>query len=137
MKLLKKIVAGLLLLWGLPLSIWATVYTLDPNNSSEDKEGSIAALIFFGLPPVAISGLLIHSLYQQHRDSEQKSDSELEQLFLTEIQTNDGVISPVFFALKAELSIEDAKAYLDKKAVQLNGLYEVSESGGVIYRFLI
>ncbi|MEM9120170.1 MAG: hypothetical protein AAGD09_20130 [Cyanobacteria bacterium P01_F01_bin.56] len=89
------------------------------------------------MPPVAISGLLIHSLYQQHRDSEQKSDTELEQLFLTEIQTNDGVISPVVFALKAELSIEDAKAYLDKKAVQLNGLYEVSESGGVIYRFLI
>lgn len=133
MKLVKKIVAGLLLLWGLPLSIWATIDTFNPNTPAEDKQGSVAALIIFGLPPVAIGGLLIHSLRQQH----QKSDREIEQLFLTEIQANDGVVSPIVFATKADLSLEEAKTYLDAKAVQLNGLYEATDSGGILYRFPI
>ena len=137
MKLVKKIVAGLLLLWGLPLSIWATVEAFNPNIPAEDKEGAIPALIFFGLPPIAISGLLIHSLRQQHRAIEAKSDREIELLFLSEIQANDGVVNPIVFATKTDLSLDKAKAYLDEKAVQLNGLYEATETGGIIYRFPI
>ncbi len=137
MRLLKKTVVWLLLLWGIPVSIWATVDTLNPNLSAEDKEGALPALILLGLPPIAISGLLIHSLRQQHQASERKSDREIEQLFIAEIQANGGVVSPIIFATKTELSIEDAKTYLDEKAVQLNGLYEVTESGGITYRFPI
>lgn len=135
MRLLKKIVAGLLLLWGVPLSIWALTETFNPNVSAEDKEGAIPALIFFGLPPIVIGGLLIHSLQQQHKSSQEKSDREIELLFLQELQANDGVISPIIFATKTGLSLDATKIYLDEKAVQLNALYEATEQGGVIYRF--
>lgn len=137
MKWLKKTAAGLLLLWGVPLSIWAIADTFNPETSAEDKEGAIAALIIFGIPPIAISGLLIHSLHQQHQTVTQKSERELEQLFLTELQAQEGVINPIVFATKAAISLDEAKAYLDAKAVQLNGLYEVTETGGITYRFSI
>ena len=135
MRLIKKIVAGLLLLWGLPLSIWALTETLNPNLSAEDKEGALPALVFFGLPPVVIGGLLIHSLQQQHKSSQEKSDREIEQLFLQELQASGGVINPIIFATKAGLSLDETKIYLDEKAVQLNALYEATEQGGVVYRF--
>ncbi|NEQ46033.1 MAG: hypothetical protein F6K00_21820 [Leptolyngbya sp. SIOISBB] len=132
---MKKFAAGVLLLLGITLSLALIADILDPET---DRPGdSVAALVLFGLPPIALSGLLIHSLRQQHQANEQKSDREVEQLFLAEIQANDGVVSPIIFATKADLSIEDAKTYLDEKAVQLNGLYEATESGGITYRFPI
>ncbi len=137
MRLLKKMVVGLLLLWGLPLSIYCVVELLNPEVSAEDKQGAGAALVLFGLPPLAISGLLIHSLRQQHQASEDKSDREIELHFLTELQANNGVVNPIIFATKTDLSLEEAKTYLDEKAVQLNGLYEATENGGIIYRFPI
>lgn len=137
MKLLKKIVAGLLLLWGIPISIYAVVETFNPNVSQEDKEGAIAALIIFGLPPVAIGGLLLHSLQQQSKHETTKSERELEKIFLTELQENAGIINPIVFATKTSLSLDETKAYLDEKATQLNGLYEATETGGVVYRFPI
>ncbi|MGF1458614.1 MAG: hypothetical protein ACFBSG_06255 [Leptolyngbyaceae cyanobacterium] len=133
--MLKKFAAGLLLLWGLPLSIWAVADSFNPETSQEDKEGAIAALIFFGLPPIAISGLLIHHLNQQHQASQSRSQRELEQLFLAELQANNGTINPIIFATKADISLDDCKAYLDTKARQLNGLYEATDTGGILYRF--
>ncbi|MEL6398822.1 MAG: hypothetical protein AAFR26_07015 [Cyanobacteria bacterium J06626_4] len=135
MRLLKKIAAGLLLLCGLPLTLALTIQLLDPNLSSEDKEGSVPAIVLFGLPPIAIAGWLIYSLRQQHESAENKSDRAMEQLFLQELQANGGVINPIIFATKAGLSLDETKSYLDEKAVQLNALYEATEQGGVEYRF--
>lgn len=135
MKTLQKIIAGLLLLWGLPISIWAVVDTLNPRTAPVDKEGAVAALVLFGLPPVAVGGYFIHNLRQQHRATLQQGDRQLEQLFLAELQANGGIINPIVFATKAELSLNDTQAYLDQKAVQLNALYEATETGGIIYRF--
>jgi hypothetical protein len=135
MKWLKKFAAGMLLVSGVTLSLALIVDIVDPETDGTGD--SVAALILFGLPPIAISGLLIHSLRQQHQANEQKSDREIELLFLTEIQANNGVVNPIIFATKTDLSLDESKAYLDEKAVQLNGLYEATESGGIIYRFPI
>ena len=135
MRVLKKIAAGLLLLCGLPLTLALTVDLLNPDLSPEDKEGSVPAIVLFGLPPIAIAGWLIYSLRQQHESATNKSDREIEQLFLQELQANGGVISPIIFATKTELSLDEAKTYLDQKAVQLNASYEATEQGGVDYRF--
>lgn len=137
MKWLQKTVAGLLLLWGLPLSIWAITDTLNPDTPAEDKEGAIAALVFFGLPPVAIGGFLIHHLRQTHHTTEENSDRALEKLFLQELQEQQGLINPIVFATKTNLTLEEAKTYLDEKAIQLNATYEATETGGVVYRFYI
>lgn len=136
MKWLKKAIAGLLLLWGVPLSIWAVVDSFNPETPREEKEGAIAALVLFGLPPIAISGFLIHNLRQQHRTVQETSDRALEQIFLEELQANNGLINPIVFATKADLTLDEAKAYLDEKAVQLNALYEATDNGGVVYRFV-
>jgi hypothetical protein len=135
MRWLKKILAGLLLLWGLPISVWAVVDSLNPETAKEDREGAIAALIIFGLPPVAMGGWLLSSLRQQNTVSQKQKQRALEQQFLQMLQENNGVINPIVFATKTQLSLDEAKTYLDEKAVQLNGLYEATASGGIEYHF--
>lgn len=44
----------------------ATVEILNPTSSDQDRSGSAAALVLFGLPPTAVGGWLIWSLRQQH-----------------------------------------------------------------------
>ncbi|HEY9889284.1 MAG TPA: hypothetical protein V6D02_12845 [Candidatus Obscuribacterales bacterium] len=132
---MKKVLAGLLLAWGVPISIGMVVAALWPETPREDREGAIAALVFFGLPPVVTGSWLLHSTRQDTRAALAKSEHALEQIFLAEIQANDGVVNPILFATKAGISLTETKAYLDQKAVQLNALYEVPETGGVVYRF--
>lgn len=135
MKWLRKLIAGILLLWGLPLSLWAVLESANPEVDSEQRQGAIAALCLFGLPAVAGGGWLIYGLHRQHLASMQNDDYTLEQLFLQLLQENRGEIHPIVFATKAQMPLEQAKAYLDQKAQLLNGDYAVTDSGGIVYRF--
>ncbi|NER84895.1 MAG: hypothetical protein F6K42_36345 [Leptolyngbya sp. SIO1D8] len=135
MRWVKKIVAGLLLIWGMPISLMAIVNLVNPQTAAEDKEGALAALAIFGLPPIALGGWLVFNLRQNRQALLAQEEQELEQLFLQIIQDNKGVVTLVTFATQTNLSLEASKTYLDEKAIQLNGLYEVSEAGGIVYRF--
>jgi hypothetical protein len=53
------------------------------------------------------------------------------------LQSNEGNITAISFAIANELSLEEAKQYLDAKAVQLNADYKVTEDGGVSYKFYL
>lgn len=135
MKWLRKLMAGLLLLWGLPLSLWAVIEAANPEVDSEQRQGAIAALCLFGLPAVAGGGWLVYGLHQQHRAALQQSNQALEQLFLQLLQESQGEVHPILFATKAQIPLDQAKAYLDKKALLLNGNFEATDSGGILYRF--
>lgn len=60
---------------------------------------------------------------------------EREQLFLRLLQQGEGAITVTKFALSAQISIEEAKLYLDEKATQLNANFEANDKEGLIYRF--
>lgn len=135
MQTLKKILAGFFLLAGLPILLVGAADLVDHDSSREDKEGAIAAIGFFGLPSVAIAaGLLVSWRQQQQRQQQQLSLGQ-EQMFLQLLQQHNGAMTVVDFALAANIPIEDAKAYLDQKAKQLDASFEVSDSREVVYRF--
>lgn len=137
MQVVKKIFAGLLLLIGLPIVILAAVDLADPDEARESKEGALAAMVFFGLPSVAISTGLIFNLRQNHQRQSQQIGLLREQSFLQLLQQQHGEISAASFALAAKIPLEEAKVYLDEKAQQLDADFEVGDNREIIYRFPI
>ncbi|AFZ23155.1 hypothetical protein Cylst_0829 [Cylindrospermum stagnale PCC 7417] len=135
MKILKKIFAGSFLVIGLAILLLGTIDLMDSKETKEDKEGALAAMVVLGLPSTAIGAWIIWSLRQQHQQQLKQFNLEREQLFLHLLQQEEGEITITKFALSAQISIEEAKQYLDEKAKQLNANFEISDEKGVIYRF--
>ena len=135
MKTVKKILAGTFLTIGLAILLLGTLDLINPKKTSADKEGALAAIVIFGLPSTAIGTWIIWSLRQQHQKEIKKLNLEREQLFLRLLQQGEGAITVTKFALSAQISIEEAKLYLDEKATQLNAHFEASDKEGLIYRF--
>ncbi|MEI6443281.1 MAG: hypothetical protein WCO29_09195 [Nostocales cyanobacterium ELA583] len=135
MKTFKKILAGSFLTIGLAILLLGTLDLIDSKKSSADKEGSLAALVLFGLPSTAIGTWIIWSLHQQHEKQVKQLNFAREQLFLRLLQQESGELTVIKFALSAQISIEEAKLYLDEKAKQLNANFEASDKEGIIYKF--
>ncbi|WP_204103299.1 MULTISPECIES: hypothetical protein [Spirulina sp. CCY15215] len=135
MKTLKKIVAGICLTFGIGLSILMLADMINSENSSEDKGDAFAALMLLGLPTVVLGGGLVWNLQHQHRQMTQKLLLQQEQLFLALLQKQEGRITEIEFATEAKISLEEAKVYLDRKATALNGDFEETEKGAIIYQF--
>ena len=95
----------------------------------------MAALMLVGLPLTGVGTWLTLNLRHQHQKQEQKFDLAQEQLFLSLLQQHDGKLTITEFAIAAEVPIREAKEYLDLKAKQLSAGFEVSEEGGIIYKF--
>ncbi|MBD2198457.1 MULTISPECIES: hypothetical protein [Calothrix] len=139
MKVVKKLLAICFLLFGIPFSTMAVVDILNPQTTPKDKSDAIAALTILTLPSTAIGGWLIWSLAQQKR-KEQALILEAEQkrislIFLELVDNNAGSITVFQLARNAEISIKDAKQYLDDKAKEPNATFEVNEEGNMLYRF--
>ncbi|WP_353933056.1 hypothetical protein WJM97_10950 [Okeanomitos corallinicola TIOX110] len=135
MKIIKKIFAGSFLVIGLAILLLGTIELIDSNKSNEDKEGALAAIVVFGIPSTAIGTWIIWGLRQQHEQKLKQFQLEREQLFLRLLQQEEGRVTITKFALAAQISIEEAKQYLDEKAKQLNANFETSDNEGIIYRF--
>ncbi|HEY9621993.1 MAG TPA: hypothetical protein V6C78_16680 [Crinalium sp.] len=138
MKLIKSLAAGLFLITGVPLLIGMMVlYIANPSASQKDKEGAIAAMVLFGLPPTGLGAWLVWSLNQQKKQEAKAHEYEKEQLFLDVLQANNGSITAIRFASEANIPVADAKQYLDRKAQELNAIVDITEQGGMVYRFPI
>ncbi len=135
MKTLKKILAGSFLTIGLAILLLGTLDLIDSKKTSKYKEDSLAAIVIFGLPSTAIGTWIFWSLRQQHKKQLKELNLAKEQLFLRLLQQEAGAITVPKFALSAQISIEEAKLYLDEKAKQLNASFETSDQEGIIYRF--
>ncbi|MDK2409109.1 hypothetical protein QHH11_13600 [Aphanizomenon sp. PH219] len=132
MKTFKKILAGSFLTIGLAILLLGTLGLIDTNAP---KEGALAALIILGLPSTAIGTWIFWSLRQQHERQLKELNLAKEQLFLRLVKQAEGEITVPKFALSAQISIAEAKLYLDEKAKQLNGNFEISDQEGIIYKF--
>nr|ALT22108.1 hypothetical protein [Anabaena sp. XPORK13A] len=135
MNTIKKITAGIFLTIGIAILILGTVDLINPKSSKQDKDGSFAAMVLFGLPSTTLGTWIIWSLHQQNQQKINQLNLEKEQLLLNLIQQYEGEITIAKFALAAQITIEEAKLYLNEKAKQLNGNFEASNEGGIIYKF--
>lgn len=135
MRLLQKVLAGVCLFVGLPIIIVATVEIFNPTSDAEDRSGSVAALVIFGLPPTALGAWLIWNLRQQYERSLEDIADQQEQRFLQLLQAQKGDLTVLQFATATQMSLEESKVYLDEKAQQLNASFDVSDNGAVVYRF--
>jgi hypothetical protein len=141
MRFIQKVFAGLCLLFGVPILLLGAANILDPATEPDDREGVVAAIALFGVPPVALGSWLIWNLQHQHqqklREREQQIEQLLEKWFLWLLQETDGRITVLQFAREAEIPIDEAKAFLDEKARQLNASFDTTEEGGIIYQFTV
>ncbi|MEB3229825.1 MAG: hypothetical protein VKJ64_02360 [Leptolyngbyaceae bacterium] len=138
-KLLQKVAAGFCLTIGLPIVLLCVADLMSATTNAQDKENSMAALMLLGLPPTGVGTWLIFNLRHQSQQKNKQLDLAQEKLFLSLflslLQQHRGALTITEFAIAAELPIKEAKEYLDQKAIQLNAGFEVSEEGGIIYKF--
>jgi len=132
---LKKTAVVLLLLIGLPVTVLTTLEILDSETPASAKSDFAAALVVIGLPPTALAGWLMAGLRHQHQQKLQQAAREQEQIFLTLLQESNGKLTTVQLATRAHISLEDAKAYLDEKALLLNGDFDTTDTGAIVYKF--
>jgi len=135
MRLIQKILAGVLLTLGVPIMLIGVTGVLNPNATPEDKQGAIAAFVVLGLPPTALGGFIIWNLRRSHAMTLQELELQKEKLFLQALKENQGRINPLSLAAALDMPISDAKIYLDTKAEQLNATFDVTEDGDINYRF--
>ncbi|NJP08637.1 MAG: hypothetical protein HC866_03480 [Leptolyngbyaceae cyanobacterium RU_5_1] len=132
MRQLTKIAAGILLGIGVPITLLSTIGVMDLKAPSKDREGALAALILFGLPPTALGGWLVWSARQ--RSSKQEGD-RLRSTFFRLLKESNGHLTVLRFSMETELDGEAAKAYLDDRAKEFNAIYNVTEEGNFSYYF--
>ncbi len=130
MKLITKLTAGVLLGIGVPIVLWAVTDIANPKAT--DKEGAVAALCFFGVPPSALGGWLILG---GRRKSEQEEHDRLQASFFKLLKQGDGRITPLGFAMETGLTGALAKAYLDERANEFTANFDVDDEGNMFYRF--
>ena len=69
------------------------------------------------------------------RDRTLAHSQKLQSLFYKAIKANDGRISAMQFAMLSQVSLDEAKAFLDAWSGVLNADFDVDESGTVVYCF--
>lgn len=132
LKLLKKVTAGLLLVFGIPLSIVAVTEIFDRETTPQDKTDALAALIILTLPATAVGGWLAWGL---SKESQKEISDRLQSTFYRLLKQGNGQISILGFAMETHLPAGAAKQYLDEKAKEFNATFKVSEDGSVFYHF--
>ncbi|MBE9039536.1 hypothetical protein IQ235_01835 [Oscillatoriales cyanobacterium LEGE 11467] len=139
LKLFKKVAATFLLIFGVPLSVWAIAEIVNPNSTSEDREDAIAALAILTLPPTALGSWLVWGLHKEHQqklNAQFKAEGDLLQsVFFRILEDNGGQMTILRLAKEAQISGEEARVYLDRKAVEFNATFEVGEQGEITYQF--
>ncbi len=121
-----------ILLLGLLISLVALNKLQHPATPAQDREELKASLVFVGLPLVGLGGWLIQAERRQARQQQQMS---LQDSFFQILKKNCGYINVIQFSLASGLDGKLAKAYLDKRALEFNADYDVSEAGNITYYF--
>ncbi len=147
MKLLKKIAAGLLLSWGfvfLLVGISVLPTLLGKNVTPKAKEDATSAAlgcIALGIPPAGFGTWLVWEMYrksQKEKEEREKAKSDkLREIFFRLIEENQGDITILRFVRETNLTVDEAKEFLDKQALTLNATFDVTEDGNVFYHFSV
>ncbi|MFN5262218.1 MAG: hypothetical protein ACK5XR_08920 [Pseudanabaena sp.] len=133
---MQKIFAGLLFSIGF-IFLTVTVSSLANKNPTAKDRSAAAGGIMLGVPALAAGTWIVWKEKKRQGDLAEVRQRQLEFNFLTTLQANNGKITPISFAIANQLSLEESKQYLDKKATELNADFEVTEEGGISYKFYL
>ena len=134
MRRVNTIVAGMLLGIGLPIGVMSILNLVQQSDSFTELTRSlnIIALIFCGILPVTIGGwLVVHTM----RHTQKSERDRLQKTFFNLLREANGTVNVLRFAMEANISGVEAKAYLDERAKEFNAAFNVSEEGRVFYYF--
>ena len=136
-KTARKAAAGLLLAIGFPIVLLSGAHLADP--SAGVRELSLVILTFVGLPPTATAGWLLWGLWEQNRvERVQQAQARVDRLtatFFQLLKENNGIVTPLQFAMKAQLPGSEAKEYLEIRAKEFDAELDVNDRGNILYRF--
>lgn len=132
MKLLQKVIAGFLLVFGVPLSLVAVTEITNPQTSPQDRDDALAALLILTLPAASVGGWVAWRLYKA---GDKETRDRLRSTFYRLVKENNGQLSVLYFAMEAQLSGEQARDYLDERAKEFNATFEPLDDGGIVYQF--
>lgn len=127
----KMIAAGALLGTGTAIALINTSILLNRNTSTDSRLLSGMALVFFGLPPIAIGSVLVLNVQLEAK----RERDRLQTTFYKLVKANYGKMNALEFAMQAKVSGAEAKAFLDDRAKEFNARFDVSEEGKVLYYF--
>lgn len=125
----QRFVAVMLAIFGIIITIGGIALITD---GKDDKEiaGHIALLVFLGILPMVAGVLWFRYLVKQQKAGIQR---DMERIILNVATQAGGKVTPLEVARATELTMQEAKQYLDE--MQRNGLINlfVTEEGNILY----
>lgn len=130
MKVIRKAVSRILMLWALLAAVFAAAMLF--NEKAFTRKSAVPAFLIFGAPALGAGGWLAWGLRQQE---EQEQEALLQQVFYRLVKSGDGAIGAFQLAMEAQISGNEARAYLDRCSREFDGTFDVSDDGRILYRF--
>ncbi len=131
---MRKVFAGILFSIGFIFLAVTVSVMFTKNPTKDDRDAALGGLII-GLPAAAAGSWIVFGLRKNTKDEGIDRQQKIERTFLELVDTNNGKVSALKFAIASKLSLEESKHFLDRKAVMLNATFEVTEEGGINYQF--
>jgi len=131
---MRKVFAGILFSLGF-IFLAVTISVVFTKNPTKDDKSAALGGVIIGVPATAAGAWIVWGMRKNTKDEESDRLEEMERTFLELLDANNGRITSLRFAITSNLSLEESKHYLDKKAAMLNATFEVTEEGGVNYCF--
>ncbi len=129
---LKKAIAGLLLIIGLPVIVFAALESRRANQDTGKPPKQTTALMVLGLVPTAIGGLLFWGM---HDDARRDERDRLRTAFFQLVKAGNGRISATDFSIETGLAPSEARLYLDDRARYFHPTLHIDDENGIIYHF--
>jgi hypothetical protein len=111
---------------------------LDRNAAQENRDIALGGLLL-GFPSLALGGWLALALYHQEQQEKKAASpngsDRLQSTFYRLLEESNGQITILRFAKETQITGHEAKQYLDEKAKEFNGNFDVNSEGGISYRF--
>lgn len=119
--------------------MYALIEIVHPETPTEERKNARAALFGLTLPSTVAGSWLVWSVRQQNcREASKKQQEEedrLRQILFDLIESENGTVTVIKFAMKAQISGEVAKQYLDSYAEKYIATFEVDDLGNIYYQF--
>lgn len=135
MQLIKSIAAILLISIGLFFLLAIATELVSPDASSDSKLGVTVGGLTLGLPALGIGSWLLWNEYHQYRRKVEHHSRRIHSIFFHLIVQNRGQVKASEFAKYTRLSEQEAKNFIENKALELNAAVETKPDGETVYHF--
>lgn len=123
-----KVLGGLFLVGGGTVSLGILIGVAVIHPGSILLTVLLTLLVFFGLAPTALGGLLLYTSFKADQHA-------IRDRFFQLLQTNQGRLSLLDFAAATRLEPMIARRYLDGWAKEFFATFEVTDNGDIDYIF--